>query len=191
MSWNAVVAGELRFARDGLARWQAAAGSLPEHEWPQFIANTIEDDDDDEYPPGSPELTVAGRLETCNALCPSFLFDLDEERDSVRIRALVGKDEFWGVVNDVVRIVGAAAQLGASGRVFLRYLGTGFGYDDGVVLQLTGGQLASERIESEAPPSEEDWAAMQESYERGQAALEELTGTAKPKPDSQEGDSED
>ncbi len=163
MSWDAIITGELNFPPEHIEKWRAAEGVLPRHRWPEFLGGTVDDDFDQEE--DDPEaLTVAGRIRTQQVLCGSFF--VDAAGDKVQLRALVGKDEFWGTVNDVLRMVGAALPLGASGSV-VRYAGGGWGHDDGAILRLENGALASEAIPSGgAPLGAADFALMEELMAR-------------------------
>jgi hypothetical protein len=173
MSWDAIIAGALRFTKGGLAEWQRSDGKLPRQRWPEFIANQV-DEDADGAREAPEEFTVASRLQQCALLCPTFHFDVDPKREEIRFRALVSDDEFWGAVNEVIRVVGAAAKKKATGRVFLRYAGSGFGHDDGAILLLQNGKLTTARIGPNEAPSREDEDAIDETHERARATLEEL-----------------
>ncbi len=96
MSWNAIISGELKFPVGHIDKWLAAAGVLPRHAWP-FLAVVDEDfgaEEDDAH-----LLTVAGRICTQQILCGGS-FIADTVGDEVRLRAVVGEDEFWGAVNE-------------------------------------------------------------------------------------------
>jgi hypothetical protein len=145
MGWDSFVDGEIRFPKTAdVAAWLASEGVLPKLKWTEFLRHTVDPDADSELEES--EGAVEQRIETCKTMVGSFFVDIDGA--CVRVQAFVGKDEHWGIVNDVVRIVGAAAGFKASGEVRLCYAGTGFGHEAGAVLSLDTGKLATKGVPS-------------------------------------------
>jgi hypothetical protein len=162
MGWDSFVAGEIRFPKAAdVAAWLASEGVLPKLKWTEFLRHTVDPDADSELEES--EGTVEQRIETCKTMVGSFFVDIDGAR--VGIQAFVGKDEHWGIVNDVVRIVGAAVGFEASGEVRLCYAGTGFGHEAGAVLSLDKGKLATKGI----PTGGADKDVERAIFERAQA----------------------
>ncbi len=111
-------------------------------------------------------------MESCQRCDGTLVIDITG--NIVSLRGFLPKDGVYGVVNDLLRLVGAAVSPGVTGRLVFGYAGTGFGHDDGVELLLRNGKLTVKGIPSGGVRSDD--------IATGEAALRAPKKPRKPPP---------
>ncbi|MFO0684851.1 MAG: hypothetical protein U0234_22530 [Sandaracinus sp.] len=150
MGWDAVIVGDLAFEPG--ARWRERAAQVADLGWPPMFAPSRD--------------TRHGSIDDVLALLarrPSgsghhyLLLDVTEE--ALRLRAVVGEDEYRELVDALGALLSSAVEHGARGRFQARDLGT----QRGVSFELGDGKLTMSAV---GLPKAVDRAALTEALQR-------------------------
>ena len=110
MGWDAIISGELKFPKGGLAKWKAAPASVPDRAWPSWIAMAVDSSMYDEDP------TVETVLDEV-AEEDHWFGKIEIADPTVRVAYNVDGSNYTMAAERVVRVLCAAAKAGAKGRV--------------------------------------------------------------------------
>lgn len=150
MGWDAVIVGDLTFQSG--AAWRERAARVADHRWPPMFAPSRD--------------TSHGTIDDVLALLarrPSgsghhyLLLDVTEEQ--LRLRAVVGEDDYRELVDALGALLSSAVEHGARGRFQARDLGT----QRGVSFELGDGKLTMSPV---GLPKAVDRAALTEALQR-------------------------
>jgi len=145
MGWDAIISGELKFPKGGLAKWKAAPASVPDRTWPSMIAMAVDASMYDEDP--NVETVLEEIVEQDH-----WFGKIEVEDPTVRVAYNVDSSNYTMAAERVVRVVCAAAKAGAKGRVLFCDAGDAISGArfTGALLVLEGGQLKCEDKDNDA-----------------------------------------
>ncbi len=154
MGWDAIVAGEARFPKGALETWTSTVARFVDYDWPRFIADGLvlgEDEDADDEAP-----LVSAVLES-DLEDPFGTTDVQPER--VVFRYFVDNSNYWQVAERVVRLICAAAQVGASGRVLFCDAGDAIALNTGTggLILLEDGEVTAREMKEKLSPADRQW----------------------------------
>jgi hypothetical protein len=157
MGSDVVIAGDLRFPKGAVAKWRSASAALAKAKWPSMIGAAVINLEEE---PGTVAdvLAFAEDYEQSNPGAPALL-TIAMDGDVVRVRAMLGEDDYGEVGGKIVGLVSAAARAGASGRVQFRDAGA----RTGAAVLVEDGTL---RFTKHGPIEAPDQESFQDVFER-------------------------